>query len=415
MSNNAYIRNGDFYRNDAQFTFDHDRVGSWLGDRAYFVGDVVKNIASDSKPYFFECIVENGSALTGSLDVEPGVDVGWETYWEQLKDYVLLNVNDTTSIDLSTYIHNLVIVANKATNFTITFSNYLTTGRKVTVIGKGAGIVTLSGTINDAVFQNEVRVHITDGSTFYNRNVEPIRIDTIQERTTDNGVDIEGVNLKDSAVNVDTISEQTTDNGVDIEGVNLKDNAVNVDTINEQTTNNGVDIDGVNLKDNAVNVDTINEQTTNNGVDIESVKIKDGAFPNGINTDTISEETGANGVDIDGVKLKDGGVQTDGTLLKQKIVNIGDWNMDSNVTVFVTHTISDYKKIRNVSITIRNDSDSIYYNLNNYNSNGSMSGGVSSIDSTQIILSRTTGSIFDDPIFDSTSYNRGWLLITYEI
>lgn len=112
----------------------------------------------------------------------------------------VLSVVDTVSIDLSTYKNDLIIFANKATPFTITFSNYLRSGKKVWVIGKGAGLVTLAGTITDVVFQNETRNHITDGTAFYNRNVEPMRIDTIQERTTNNGVNIEGVNLKDNGI-----------------------------------------------------------------------------------------------------------------------------------------------------------------------------------------------------------------------
>jgi hypothetical protein len=77
----------------------------------------------------------------------------------------------------------------------------------------------------------------------------PLQTDTITEQTSDNGVQIEGVLLKDSELIVDTISEQTFNNGVQIEGVILKDSELLVDTISEQTTDNGVQIEGVTLKD----------------------------------------------------------------------------------------------------------------------------------------------------------------------
>ena len=51
---------------------------------------------------------------------------------------------------------------------------------------------------------------------------------------------------------------------------------IQVNTINEYTSANGVTIDGVLLKDNAINTDTINEKTSTSGVTIDGVLIKDG-------------------------------------------------------------------------------------------------------------------------------------------
>jgi len=53
-----------------------------------------------------------------------------------------------------------------------------------------------------------------------------------------------------STVQVDTINESTTGSGVTVDGVLIKDNAVNTDTISEKTSATGVTIDGVLLKDN---------------------------------------------------------------------------------------------------------------------------------------------------------------------
>ena len=66
---------------------------------------------------------------------------------------------------------------------------------------------------------------------------------------------------------------------------------VQVDTINESTTGSGVTIDGVLIKDNAVNTDTITEKTSGSGVTIDGVLIKDGDFTQGTWTSTIEYST----------------------------------------------------------------------------------------------------------------------------
>ena len=55
-----------------------------------------------------------------------------------------------------------------------------------------------------------------------------------------------------SEIQVNTINEYTGANGVTIDGVLVKDNAVNTDTINEKTSAAGVTIDGVLLKDSKI-------------------------------------------------------------------------------------------------------------------------------------------------------------------
>jgi len=109
-----------------------------------------------------------------------------------------------------------------------------------------------------------------------------------------------------------------------------------------------------------------------------------------------------------------------GDVLLTKIVNIGDWNMDSTSTKAVAHGISNYKKIRSISCIVRSDDDSEYLNLNvsigssegSYKSAGYIN-GVSLLDSSNIALARESGMYFDSTSFDSTSYNRGWVTIQY--
>ena len=64
-----------------------------------------------------------------------------------------------------------------------------------------------------------------------------------------------------------------------------------VDTISEKTSANGVTIDGVKLKDNAVETNTISEGTSGSGVTIDGVLIKDGDFTQGTWTSTIEYST----------------------------------------------------------------------------------------------------------------------------
>ena len=60
-----------------------------------------------------------------------------------------------------------------------------------------------------------------------------IKVDTISEKTSANGVTIDGVNLKDSVVKTDTISEKTSAAGVTIDGVLIKDGVVANATVTE--------------------------------------------------------------------------------------------------------------------------------------------------------------------------------------
>lgn len=102
-------------------------------------------------------------------------------------------------------------------------------------------------------------------------------------------------------------------------------------------------------------------------------------------------------------------------LTKTKIVNIGDWNMDTTGNVTVAHGLSaaDWKKIKNVSATIRNDADSAYYPIDAVNNIAAPNGGIDGYDSTNITLRRTVTGDFDNAAFDSTGYNRGFVTIVY--
>ncbi len=101
--------------------------------------------------------------------------------------------------------------------------------------------------------------------------------------------------------------------------------------------------------------------------------------------------------------------------LKTKIIEIGDWNMDTDVSVTITHGLIQ-ENIRSVSGMIRGDLGvGSFIPIDGVDAGTSNAwGGYGGILATNIILTRLTGGPFDDTDFDSTSYNRGWITIQYE-
>jgi hypothetical protein len=107
----------------------------------------------------------------------------------------------------------------------------------------------------------------------------------------------------------------------------------------------------------------------------------------------------------------------DGIQLLSKVLSIGDWNMNAGASTVVPHGLgANYKKIRSVSVVIRDDSDTGYYPLDSINlvSNGLTNGTAADLDSTNITLYRFDGGLFEDTDFDSTGYNRGFVTVIYE-
>jgi hypothetical protein len=144
-------------------------------------------------------------------------------------------------------------------------------------------------------------------------------------------------------------------------------------------------------------------------------------------TESTSKDTGAiiveGGIGVEknlsiGGDLQDGsgnpvaGWLADGTPYYQKVVEMGDWNMDSTTQITYTHGLT-WTDIIEVSAIIRDDPDTTRQNLEIIGSAGQL-GGAIQITSTQIILLRATGGYFDNTSFDSIPYNRGWITIKYK-
>lgn len=98
---------------------------------------------------------------------------------------------------------------------------------------------------------------------------------------------------------------------------------------------------------------------------------------------------------------------------KTKTINIGDWNMDADITVNVAHGLGTaWVNIRTVDVNIFNDAVTASYSIDA----GDVSANVSGLaikNSTNIVLSRFAGGFFDSADFDATSFNRGYVTITY--
>jgi len=98
--------------------------------------------------------------------------------------------------------------------------------------------------------------------------------------------------------------------------------------------------------------------------------------------------------------------------VKIKIIEMGDWNMDTSSNKTVAHGLT-LAKIRQVACLIRSDSDAFRYPLE-YEGGTGAPGGTYRIDATNVDMDRTASGPFDGVGYDSTSYNRGWVTITYE-
>lgn len=113
------------------------------------------------------------------------------------------------------------------------------------------------------------------------------------------------------------------------------------------------------------------------------------------------------------------GIRTSNTgpYLKFESIDIGDWDMVSNSGVTVSHGLGlDYTKIRTVEVLIRPDSDASFpdriLSILGNSSSTTMEGNWR-IDGADIIISRVNAGWFDDVRYDATSYNRGWITISY--
>ena len=102
---------------------------------------------------------------------------------------------------------------------------------------------------------------------------------------------------------------------------------------------------------------------------------------------------------------------SDGAVLRHKVIDIGDWNMDNTASVSVAHGLT-MTKIRGISALIRHD-DGAFIDDFGALLDSETSSSFLNADVTDINLVRATAGRFDSTTYDSTSYNRGWITVQY--
>ena len=102
---------------------------------------------------------------------------------------------------------------------------------------------------------------------------------------------------------------------------------------------------------------------------------------------------------------------------RTETIELGDWDMTTatgSTNIDIAHGL-EYNDIISAEVFVRNDAntakDSIGTGFDATNT--TPQGYVGTIDSTNINIVRLTGGKFDDAAYNATSYNRGWIIITY--
>ena len=158
------------------------------------------------------------------------------------------------------------------------------------------------------------------------------------------------------------------------------------------------------------------------------IQVEEGADDDTVRVDTGGTERvkiDSNGLDVVSGNLRVGGVSITATpaevnaaadgigvsIPRQKIVEIGDWNMDADANKSVAHGLT-YAKIVGTRAMIRNDADSARYIVHG-NTSVTEELMITQVEATYVSLLRLGGGFFDHVNFDSTSFNRGWVILDY--
>ena len=102
--------------------------------------------------------------------------------------------------------------------------------------------------------------------------------------------------------------------------------------------------------------------------------------------------------------------------LKMKIIKIGNWDMKATERKTVSHGLN-LLKIRGCRAIIINDISGALYDLNRVNEDtGLVAGSIRLIEATDITLQRaSTGYFQSTDLFDSSDFDRGWVILWYEV
>jgi len=99
--------------------------------------------------------------------------------------------------------------------------------------------------------------------------------------------------------------------------------------------------------------------------------------------------------------------------LNIKILDIGDWNMDTTFNLDVAHGIvSGLSKIRTVQVSIIDDLGTSIHDFNTVNGSETSTHTIT-WDGTNISLIRGNNGFFDATTFNLTPHERGWITVGY--
>jgi len=162
----------------------------------------------------------------------------------------VLSATGTASVDLSAYGGDLTIVCSGSSGYTITLSNYLQPGKTLSVVNLATSNIALAGPITRTVYVGEAISFKSSGSAL--KLIQPFVFSAKQINDPgSDGIDIDGVTIKDGIVETDEINEKTGGAGVTVDGVLLKDGEVECDEVRTNTISKKTDA-GVVINDNSI-------------------------------------------------------------------------------------------------------------------------------------------------------------------
>jgi len=98
----------------------------------------------------------------------------------------------------------------------------------------------------------------------------------------------------------------------------------------------------------------------------------------------------------------------------EKTLDIGDWNMDGTATITIAHGLPS-TAIQYVQTYIRGDAGVSNGPIDLDVGSGAAGYWQVASDGLNISLFRNEGGTFDSAAYNETTYNRGWITISYEV
>ncbi len=116
-----------------------------------------------------------------------------------------------------------------------------------------------------------------------------------------------------------------------------------------------------------------------------------------------------NGIDYVGITYIDTGSTETQPEYKTKVIEMGVWDMDATGSIAFAHglTTAEWESLIDIRFIIRDDVLTERYSCPDNDTNCKVIG-------SNVVLSRFLAGKFDNPLFNSTAINRGWVSITYQ-